>query len=131
MLGDSNGKFEDVGNKVRGDGYFGFTDGNHTVSIHLANFTGRIWIEGSLAQNPRDNDLYEQYGTDSDWFPISLSISAPYLDFEGETGSFAYTFKGNFVWLRARLDRSDIDPVPEDNDELALYGTIRKILLNH
>lgn len=131
MLGDTNGQFEVTGDMVRGDGYYGFSDGNHTISVHLNNFTGRIWLEGSLAHEPRDNDCSMQFDTESDWFPINLTTCVPYLDFEQETGSYAYTFQGNFVWLRARLDRSHIQPEPDNDDDLAQLGVIRKVLLNH
>ena len=29
--------------KVKGDGYYGFADGLHTMSFHVNNFTGRIY----------------------------------------------------------------------------------------
>ena len=32
------------GDSIRGDGYYGFSDGLHTVQISLNNFTGRIYI---------------------------------------------------------------------------------------
>lgn len=131
MLGDTNGQFEVTGNQIRGDGFYGFPDGNHTISVHLNDFTGRIWLEGSLAHDPRNNDCSMQFDTVNDWFPIHLKTCIPYLEFQRETSSTAYTFKGNFVWLRIRLDRSYIQPVPETHTDLAELGVIRKVLLNH
>ena len=131
MLGDTNGQFEVTGNMIRGDGYYGFPDGNHTISIHLQNFTGRIWLEGSLASEPRNDDCTMQFDTENDWFPISLNVCNPFIQYERETSSRAYTFQGNFVWLRVRLDRSYIQPVPETDTDLAELGNIRKVLLNH
>ena len=131
MLGDTNGQFEVTGNKVRGDGYYGFPDGNHTISVHLQNFTGRIWLEGSLASEPRTDDCNLEFDVDTDWFAISLAVSTPYLEYEAETSSIAYSFQGNFVWLRIKLDRSYIEPVPENESDLAQLGNIRKVLLNH
>jgi len=131
MLGDTNGQFEVTGNKIRGDGFYGLTEGNHTISIHLNNFTGRIWLEGTLADDPRNDDCSLQFDTDTDWFPIYLTTVLPYLEFEQETSSNAYTFQGNFVWLRIRLDRSYIQPEPDNQSDLAQLGVIRKVLLNH
>lgn len=131
MLGDTDGQFEVTGQKIRGDGYYCFPDGNHTISIHLENFTGRIWLEGTLASQPRTDDCTMEFDTETDWFPIYLTIGNPYLNYEQETSSKAYTFQGNFVWLRVRLDRSHIMPVPDNDSDLAQLGNIRKVLLNH
>ena len=131
MLGDTNSQFEVTGDPIRGDGYFGLTDGNHTISIHLNDFTGRIWLEGSLAGEPRNDDCSMQFDTATDWFAINLTTCTPYLEFERETSSKAYTFQGNFVWLRIRLDRSHIQPEPDNQEDLAQLGVIRKVLLNH
>jgi hypothetical protein len=121
LLADTNGKLSVTGNAVRGDGFYGFPEGTHTVSISMQNFVGRVWIEAALASQP----------TDTDWFSINLTLDAPYLEFDNETSTRAYTFEGNFTFIRARLDRSYIFPVPETSDEIASFGVIRKILLNH
>lgn len=131
MLGDTAGEFEVTGSKIRGDGYYGFPEGNHTISIHLQNFTGRVWLEGALASTPRTDDCNLEFDTETDWFPIYLTLNCPYLEYELETSSKAYSFEGNFVWLRVRLDRSYIMPVPDNDSDLAQLGNIRKILLNH
>ena len=51
--------------KVKGDGYFGRSDGLHTVQINLTEFSGEIAIQGSLAIEP----------TDEDWFTVEPSPS--------------------------------------------------------
>ncbi|NJO65668.1 MAG: hypothetical protein HC836_48620 [Richelia sp. RM2_1_2] len=131
MLGNTGGKFEVIGEPIRADGFYGFPDGKHTISIHLDNFTGKVWLEGTLASKPRDGDCTEQYGFTTDWFSIYLTPCTPYLQFEQETSSNGYVFEGNFVYLRVRLDRSYIQPVPDNHFDLATLGTIRKVLLNH
>jgi hypothetical protein len=121
LLNDTNGQLSMVGTPVRADGWWGFTDGKHTISINLQNFTGRIYLEGSLATTPKEED----------WFPIHLSPSTPYLYLEKATGAKAFSFEGNFVWVRARLDRSYIYPQPDNQHEIAQLGIVKKILLNH
>ena len=37
-----------TGSPVKADGYYGFSDGMHTVSFHLNDFRGRIYIEATL-----------------------------------------------------------------------------------
>jgi hypothetical protein len=99
-------------NRVKGDGYFGGSDGVHTVFWSVAEFVGTIKIQGTLASEP--NEL--------DWVTINLSESggrkAPFtMDTTGlvservidtryplsTTLSKSYNFTGNFVWIRARI----------------------------
>lgn len=82
-------------NPVKGDGYYGFADGLHTVSFHVANFTGRIHLEATIVDNP----------STSDWFPIDLDTVTPYLEFNANTTTVGTSFEGNFVYLRVIVDR--------------------------
>ena len=108
--------------KVKGDGYYGMSDGLHTIMIDLNGFIGAIKIQGSLAQEP----------TEADWFMIELDRGAVSLDTTGkasalveksltytsaETSIKSYNATGNFVWIRA--DISDWSA-----------GTISRIELN-
>ena len=34
------------GEKFQADGYYGFTDGLHTVAFYINNFTGKVGIHG-------------------------------------------------------------------------------------
>ena len=75
---------------------------------------------------------------EADWFDIQLASSTDYIQFpadpgnllgggtNGDTVTKGYTFQGNFVYLRAKVDRSWIDPTPD----LANVGTLNKIQLN-
>ena len=45
------------GDKFKADGYYGFTDGLHTVSFYLNNFVGQVGVQGSLAKEPDVSDL--------------------------------------------------------------------------
>ena len=57
-----------TGDKARGDGFYGYADGLHTISFHVNNFTGRIYLEATLMENP----------TELDWFEIALNITNNY-----------------------------------------------------
>ena len=112
-----------------GAGYSISIGNNHTIAVNIYNFVGRLYIEGSLASNP----------TDSDWFAIQLSANSNYLQFpqnpvmpssgaQGDTANLSYNFTGNFIWVRARIDRSYIQPpiiVP------SLAGSVTQILMNY
>ena len=94
--------------KVKGDAYFGTTDGLHTVMIDLAGFIGTIKIQGSLADDPAETD----------WFDAQLNDGELNVDTTGkvteivvdsitytlaETSIKVYNTTGNFVWLRANI----------------------------
>jgi hypothetical protein len=109
----------------KGDGYYGRSDGFHTVQVNLNGFIGRIEIQGTLAVDP----------TDEDWFTVSLggsvtstvdttglvssSTTTVVINYtQNETSVKTYNFTGNYVWLRAKvLNWTD--------------GTINSIALNH
>jgi len=98
-----------VGAVFKGDGYYGRSDGFHTVQYSLEGFIGTINIQAALAVDP----------TEDDWFSLAeaahVSDSAEGVN---STGGFIYNFTGNYVWLRANISNwTD--------------GNITQILLNH
>ena len=93
-----------VGEKFKGDGYYGRSDGFHTVQMNVNGVAGTIKIQGTLATTPADADWFDVDGTTYD------STTA------GRDGAFV-NFTGNFVWVRAHVTYTD--------------GTINSILLNH
>lgn len=72
----------------KGDGYYGYTDGLHTVSYKTTGLVGIITVQASLAATP----------TELDWFDVAdTSIGDGVTPLT--TSSFA-NFTGNFVWIR-------------------------------
>tara|TARA_B100001778_G_scaffold315352_1_gene301375 strand:- start:2327 stop:2710 length:384 start_codon:yes stop_codon:yes gene_type:complete len=109
-----------TGSEAKGDGYYGSGDGVHTVAFYLQNYLGRIHLEGSLATTP----------TASDWFAIKIGASTDYVEYTSQTTeTFASTVIGNFVWLRARVDRSAVAGSPTVY-VIADHGQVEKVLLN-
>jgi len=96
-----------TGEKFRGDGYYGRSDGFHTVQINLSGYIGTIEIQATLAIDPADTD----------WFTV---YSQEYITVgdEGTSDSILTNFTGNYVWIRA-LATNWTD------------GSISNILLNH
>ena len=89
----------------KGDGYYGYTDGLHTVSYKLTGFVGVIGVQASLATST----------TAADWFDIEDSQVG-----DGTTPTTISTFKnfsGNFVWVRIAITNFK-------------EGTINKVLYN-
>jgi hypothetical protein len=96
-----------IGDKYKGDGYYGRSDGFHTVQYNITGFVGTIDIQATLAVNPGD----------ADWFTI-YTQAYPVVNDEGTTGSFMSNFTGNYVWVRAYVNNwTD--------------GTVNSIQLNH
>ena len=93
--------------KQKGDGYYGYTDGLHTVAYYLTNFVGEITMQATLAKDP----------TEADWFDVA-NTSANYDGSTALTDQVAYNFTGNFVWVRASITNFTA-------------GTIRKIVFNY
>ena len=112
LIGD--GQPDQLSNAVRGDGYYGYRDGNHTVSVVFQNFVGRIQIEATLELDPQD----------ADWFPIWLTAATPYQQINSpKNGTEAYTFQGNFVLLRFKKIRSYLS-------DTSSIGDITKVQLS-
>ena len=65
MMTNTGSNHNLVGAAIRADGYFGHTDGIHTVQVVVNNFTGSFGIQGTLATEP----------TDADWFDINLNVN--------------------------------------------------------
>lgn len=93
--------------KQKGDGYYGYTDGLHTVAYYFTNFVGNVVVQATLAKDP----------VDADWFDVDTTTNA-YDGSTALTDQVAYNFTGNFVWVRAKI-----------TDFTA--GTIRKIVFNY
>jgi hypothetical protein len=109
-VGDSSAQTL-VGEKFTGDGYYGRSDGLHTVQYSLNGFRGTIIIEATLASDPQEEDWFIVYSQNHE-----LSGSLPGNSQQKE--SRIENFTGNYVWIRARLEAwSD--------------GTVNFIKLNH
>ena len=95
-----------TGEKFRGDGYYGRSDGFHTVQYNITGFIGTITIQATLAIDP----------VDADWFTV-YTQAYPVVNDEGTTTSVITNFTGNYVWIRSVVTYTD--------------GTINSIELNH
>ena len=77
--------------KVKGDGYYGFSDGVHTVQTRVTSLVGTIKIQGTLVKDPAETDFVDIVTVnDSDG---STAV----------TNSFLNNFTGNFVWIRVAV----------------------------
>ena len=154
MLNNTGSEVEVVGDPIRADNYFGYTDGLATVQIEYQNFTGGLGIQGTLSLgnecpgkvNIPDEDwfwihLADQTGNCSEYqyivypkdplHPTSGSGQDSGVNSTGDTGTEAFTFIGNFTYLRAVVTRSYIDPpvLPQPNGQF-LLGQDNRVLIS-
>lgn len=109
--------------RLKGDGYYGSSDGFHSVQLQVTNFIGKVEMQASLAVEP----------TTSDWFTAELSIGGGSVDTTGlftpynvdalqwtqsTTTVKTYNFSGNFVWVRGKISEFT-------------QGTVNSIKYNH
>ncbi len=90
--------------KVKGDGFYGRSDGLHTVQVKFTGFIGDFKMQGSLAIDPTANDWFDIDNTD-----LSYATNTNVAEI--------INFTGNFVWVRTVITYTD--------------GTVNTVLLNH
>ena len=116
---------------VKGDSYYGYTDGIHTLQVNYTNFVGRFHIQATLALTPTDDDWFDIVPIGEGLYANSAVWNeAGYVQWNAADPadkSEAYTFKGNFTWIRTYMNRTHIgDGTTYDNS----YGQISNIILS-
>lgn len=120
--GDSNTQTV-TSEKFKGDGFYGRSDGLHTIQTDLNGFVGKIEFQASLATDPEDEDWFTvQLGTGTqtiDTTGLIAEENITYIEYtESTTDAKVYNFTGNYVWIRTIVTNwTD--------------GTINAIRLNH
>lgn len=86
----------------KGDGYFGTADGLHTITYTVSNnFAGSLAMQATLATAPAETD----------WFTVTNSTVTYTFPIVPATTTTNYVnFTGNFVWVRARVNRTTDQP---------------------
>jgi len=123
LLSNTGKKISVIGEKVRGNAWYNVKNNLNTIEILFTNFKGRVGIQCTLEKNPEEND----------WFPIYLNTTKEFIESPDANGIIlngkkVFHFKGNFMWIRAIMDRNNIShPINENN--VQLFGFINRILL--
>ena len=77
--------------KVKGDGYYGFSDGVHTVQTRVTSLIGTVKLQGTLQKTPASTD----------WVDIASIVTSD--GSSAVTNSYFNNFTGNFVWVRVAV----------------------------
>jgi|SRR6056300_1741886 len=127
IMGATGTEMNKYSDSVKGDSYYGYTDGLHTIQVTYNEFVGRLRIQATLSLDP----------VNEDWFDIIPEITsgkrfnpAGYIQWNANapaTKSEAYTFTGNYTYIRVYLDREHVaDGETYDNS----YGQITRVILS-
>lgn len=129
LMPTTGGQINVTGQKQKGAGYSNFAGASHTISITCTNFVGRIYIEASLESDPSPSDWFSVYVINNlEWVEFPRDPSHPTGAQQGDTGTYAFAFVGNYVWVRARLDRTYLNPIPTNTVNV---GSVDQILMNY
>jgi len=113
--------------EIKGDSYYGYTDGLHTVQVIYDQYVGRIRLQATLDLEPTSDswfDIIPDITTGKEWNPLGYlqwNLNEPALISE------AYTFRGNYTYMRVYMDREHIGDGTTYSSE---YGQLRQIILS-
>lgn len=127
VMSASGTEMNKLSEHIKGDSYYGYTDGLHTFQVIYNQFVGRLRLQATLSLEPTEND----------WFDIIPENTtggrfndAGYVQFNANDpadASEAYTVQGNFAYLRVYLDRRHVgDGETYDTS----YGQISQVILS-
>lgn len=112
---------------VKGDSYYGYTDGYHTIQATYDQFIGRLRIQATLLLEPTDDDWFDLVPAETTGTRFN---ELGYVQFNSDnpaSKSEAYSFKGNYAYLRVYLDREHVgDGATYDTS----YGQVSRIVLS-
>lgn len=112
--------YDVIGDSYRADAWYNRTDGKHTVSVTYHTLKGDFKMQGTLSIDP----------TADDWFDITFTSGDTVLSYNGESATEAYSFVGNFMFVRAVLDRSSRQDLSSlDGKAKPDQGRIDKVIL--
>ena len=91
---------EFISDPVKGDGYFGSSDGLHTVMYAMSNnFAGTVTMQATLMTVPENGDWFDVAGSTSEYNNYTNnSMVVPVTNMVD-----TYNFVGNFVYVRGRV----------------------------
>lgn len=143
MLSNTGNDLNAVSDRIKADSWFGYTDGLHTVQVTYQQLTGGFGIQGTLSLDPKDEDWFwinlTDYRGNCSPYPFitypkdplnPTGASGPEGAATGDTGTEAFTFQGNFTFLKAVLTRDYITPPPQLSGDRYHLGQIDKVLIS-
>ena len=127
MLSATGTTMNQYSTDIKGDSYYGYSDGLHSVQVIYEQFIGRVRIQATLAIAPESTDWFDLVPTTTSGTEFN---GAGYVQFNSNNpGNLAecYTFTGNYTFVRVYMDREHVgDGTTYDSS----YGQIRQVILS-
>ena len=127
MLSASGTDMNKYSTEVKGDSYYGYSDGLHSLQVIYDQFVGRLRIQATLAISPESTDWFDIVPTTTAGTEFN---SGGYVQFNSnDPANLAecYTFTGNFTHIRVYMDR---EHVGDGSTYDSSYGQIRQVILS-
>ncbi len=127
MLSATGTTMNEYSTEVKGDSYYGYSDGLHSLQIIYNQFVGRVRIQATLAITPESTDWFDIVPTTTAGTEFN---GAGYVQFNSNNPADlaeCYTFTGNFTWVRVYMDR---EHVGDGSTYDSSYGSIRQVILS-
>lgn len=116
-----------ISEAVKGDSYYGYTDGLHTIQVIYSQYVGRFRIQGTLSLEPTATDWFDIYPASTTGKEFNRDGYIQFNANDPRNASEAYTFQGNYTYIRTKVDRDHVgDGVTYDSS----YGQINRIILS-
>ena len=94
-----NGSTTFISQHEKGDGYYGLSDGFHTVTYTVTpSFIGTLTMQATLATAPIEADWFDVRNTVVTYDQIVNPVASTTTNY--------VNFVGNFVWVRAKVQRT-------------------------
>jgi len=107
-----------VGEAIKVESYRANISNLYTLSISVSQFTGRVFVEGSMNGG----------ALSSDWFPIKLSSDSNFVAFSETTITIGINFQGVIPYLRASINRDYLNAQTYNTE---FHGFLNKITVNY
>jgi len=113
--------------EVKGDSYYGYTDGFHTIQVTYNQYVGRLRLQATLSLEPGVDDWFDIVPSDTLGTSFNEGGFVQFNANDPAQGSEAYSFSGNFTFIRVYMDREHVgDGATYDPS----YGQISRVILS-
>ena len=113
--------------EVKGDSYYGYTDGFHTIQVTYNQYVGRLRLQATLSLEPGVDDWFDIVPSDTLGTSFNEGGFVQFNANDPAQGSEAYSFSGNFTFIRVYMDREHVgDGTTYDPS----YGQISRVILS-
>ena len=127
MLSASGTDMNKYSTEVKGDSYYGYSDGLHSLQVIYEQFVGRLRIQATLAITPESTDWFDIVPTTTAGTEFNATGYVQFNSNDPANLAECYTFTGNFTHIRVYMDR---EHVGDGSTYDSSYGQIRQVILS-